>query len=77
MFIKYIENFPEEHSKQVNEKINPVELIRTNFKIQNEIPRKIGVELVLYNVDDAIKAFNLLKNNFKTSIRDNSIFIYF
>lgn len=51
-------------------------LIKKGFKIKNEIPRKQGIELVFYTVDDCILARSFLKDR-KTSIRENSLFVYF
>ena len=75
MFIKYWENRKPPILKE-SDTGNAIDLIRQNgVKIKNEIYRKQGVELVFYSVEDAIKARDRLKF-FRTSIRDNSVFIY-
>lgn len=77
MFVEYAEKSENRKRVKVNEaKLEPTEIIRNSgLKIKSEIYRKLGIELVFYSVEDAIKALHKLKN-FKTSIRDNSVFIY-
>lgn len=70
MFVEYLNN------KFINETDNFLSFLRKKgFKIKMEIPRKQGLELVFYSVDDCIIARQMLKN-YKTSIRDNSLFVY-
>lgn len=71
MFVEYLKN------KYINEETdNFLSFLRKKgFKIKMEIPRKQGLEIVFYSVDDCIIARQLLKN-YKTSIRDNSLFVY-
>lgn len=81
MFIKYWENRNNGNKHMLNEDsranlISASEIVRAGgIKIKNEIYRKQGTELVFYNVEDAINARGKLKN-FRTSIRDNSVFVY-
>lgn len=69
MFVEYVNT--------LNEDFNPSDIIRSKgLKIQNEIYRKQGVEYIFYTVDDCIKARFLLKE-YKTSIADNKLFVWF
>lgn len=69
MFIEYINT--------INETVTATQFLREKgFKIKNEIPRKQGIELVFYSVEDAFMARKMLQN-VKTSIRDNCLFIFY
>lgn len=69
MFIEYINT--------LNETVTITQFLRNKgFKIKTEIPRKQGIELVFYSVEDAFMARNMIKN-VKTSIRDNSLIIFY
>lgn len=43
-----------------------------NIKIKNIIPTNFGVELILFNKDDAISASKIIKTN---KVKNNSVFV--
>lgn len=51
-------------------------LRQRGVKIKAEIPRKRGIELVFYEVADAILSKNILRE-YRTELQDTSLFIYF